>query len=103
MSNEVVNESKPKEFSVCRRCGHGLTDPKSRKLGIGPICMKYLLIQSAICKLRNEEEGIGITCSGCGKVVPYGRPAIWMPDTMEVYHTECLPEDMIPDPEDFQE
>lgn len=23
----------------CRRCGQTLTDPKSKKLGIGPICL----------------------------------------------------------------
>lgn len=37
-------------YEYCMRCGKKLTDPKSKSLGLGPVCRKYLRLELPACR-----------------------------------------------------
>lgn len=43
-------------MKTCRRCGRELTDPKSIKKGIGPICEKKEIIESMQTSIFDDEK-----------------------------------------------
>lgn len=48
----------------CRRCGRGLSDPKSREIGMGPVCAAKQVIAEA----AGEENPVLIECGSLAEV-----------------------------------